>query len=324
VVPPLAADGRRVLVATRDGSVRALDATTGVVLWKAEGLPGRLSAAEGTVLVRGDDGTLWSLHPRSGAVRWKVETGIPGTLPAVLEGDRALVAGRGIAAVEIATGRLLWGDTSGAETTAPPVAAGIRVLSGEADGTLRCRDRATGMPLWTLRTGRALRAPPLVDAARRRVYLGATDKRVLSASLTSGKPGWSWRVGADVAHPGLLLGDRVVFAAFDAVLYALGRGGSLSWRAPLPSRPLSGPLPLDGHVLVACHEDEILLFTQATGTKVGTVRTAAEIWTPPLVLGDLFFVGLRDRSVIAYAAPARTPPPPAPDPGPAPTAPPDP
>ena len=71
VVPPLAADGRRVFVATRDGAVRALDRSTGEVAWKAEGLPGRLSAADGVVLVRAEDGTVTSLQPRTGAVRWK-------------------------------------------------------------------------------------------------------------------------------------------------------------------------------------------------------------------------------------------------------------
>ena len=44
VVPPLATDGRRVYVATRDGAVRALDLATGAVAWKAEGFAGRLSA----------------------------------------------------------------------------------------------------------------------------------------------------------------------------------------------------------------------------------------------------------------------------------------
>ena len=187
VTAPLATDGRRVYVATRDGAVRALDPATGAVAWKAEGLPGRLSAADGVLLVRGEDGTLWSLQPRTGAVRWKTETGVAGTLPAVVDGDRALVAGRGLAAVDLASGRVLWSDASGAETTAPPVAAGSRLLAGEADGTLRCRDRATGSSLWTLRTAGALLAPPLVDEARRRLYLGTSDKRILEVSLDKGE-----------------------------------------------------------------------------------------------------------------------------------------
>jgi outer membrane protein assembly factor BamB len=322
VVPPLAADGRRVYVATRDGVVRALDPATGAVAWKADGLPGRLSAAEGFLLVRGDDGTLWSLQPRTGAVRWKAETGVGGTLAAVIDGDRALVAGRGVAAVDLASGGALWGDTSGAETTAPPVTAGSRLLVGEKDGTLRCRDRATGLSLWVLRTGGALLAPPLVDAARRRLYVGTTDKRILEVSLDQGKAGWAWRVGADVGHAGLLLKEQVLFASFDAVLYSLRRGGNLAWRGALPSRPLSAPLLVGDNILVACLENELVAFAPDTGSKAGRFRTPAEIRTPPLLAAGLVLVGLRDRSVMAYAlagsapvpsAEPATPPPTAPD-----------
>jgi outer membrane protein assembly factor BamB len=307
VVSPLAADARRAFVATRDGAVRALDPATGAVAWKAEGLPGRLSAAEGVLLVRGDDGTLTSLHPRTGAVRWKAQTAVAGALPAVIDGDRALVAGRGLAAVEIASGRALWADLTGAETTAPPVSAGSRLLAGEGDGTLRCRDRATGLSLWVARTGRALLAPPLVDEARRRLYLGTTDKRILEVSLDTGERGWAWRVGADIAHPGLLLPEQVLFASHDAVLYSLRRGGNLHWRGALPSRPVSPPLVVGDHVLLACLENELVAFAPDTGTRTGRLRTTAEIRTPPILSGGLVVLGLRDRSVIAYALPGSTP-----------------
>lgn len=313
VVAPLAEDGRRIYVATRDAAVRALDPATGSVAWQAEGLGGRLSAADGALLVRAEDGTLWSLQPRTGAVRWRAETGVAGPLPASIDGDRALVAGRGLAAVDLASGRVLWKDTSGEETTAPPVSAGPRLLVGEADGTLRCRDRATGLTLWTLRTGGALVAPPLVDGGRRRLYLGTTDKRILEVSTDKGEPGWAWRVGADIGHPGLLLQGHVVFASFDAVLYALRRGGNLAWRGALPSRPLSAPLLVGEHLLVACLENELVAFARDTGAKAGQLRTTAEIRTAPILAGGFVVFGLRDRSVIAYAPAGSPPPPPSPE-----------
>jgi outer membrane protein assembly factor BamB len=301
VVPPLAADSRRVYVATRDGIVRALDPATGAVVWKAEGVPGRLSAVDGVLLALAEDGTLLSLQPRTGAVRWKADTGVVGTLPAVVAGEQALVAGRGLAAVDLGTGRVSWADRSGAETTAPPVATGSRLLAGEEDGTLRCRDRTTGLSLWVLRTGGPLLAPPLVDEARRRLYLGTTDKRILEVSLDEGKAGWAWRVGGSIAYPGLLLPRFVLFASHDAVLYALHRGGNLAWRGALPARPLSAPLPIGGHLLIACLENELVALAPDTGARTGSVRTSAEIRTPPILAAGLVVVGLRDRSVIAYA-----------------------
>jgi outer membrane protein assembly factor BamB len=303
VVAPLAADERRVYAATRDGALRALEQPTGAVIWKAEGVPGRVTAADGFVLVRGEDGMLWSLQPRTGAVRWKAPTRVAGTLPAVVDHDLAFVAGRGLAAVELSSGRVLWTDGSGAETTTTPVSAGSRLLAGDAEGLLRCRDRATGGSLWTLRTGGGLLAPPLVDVGRRRLYLGTTDKRVLEVSLDRGKPGWAWRVGADIGHAGLLLPDRVLFASYDAVVYALRRGGNLAWRGSLPSRPLSSPLVVERYLLLACLENELVALDADTGARAGALRTTTEIRTPPLLAGGFVVLGLRDRSVIAYALP---------------------
>jgi len=207
---------------------------------------------------------------------------------------------------------VLWSDASGTDTTAPPVAAGSRLLAGEGDGTLRCRDRATGFSLWTLHTKGALLAAPVVDVARRRLYLGTSDKRILEVSLDKGESGWAWRVGADIGHTGLLFPDLVLFASYDAVLYSLRRGGNLAWRGALPSRPLSAPQPLGDYVLVACLENELVAFTSDRGVRAGSLRTSAEIRTPPIVAGGYVVVGLRDRSVIAYEMPGTVPPTPEP------------
>ncbi len=303
VTPPLAAANRRIYVTARDDSVRALDEATGAVQWQAASLPGLVSAAGGAVVVRSREGRVTCLQPRTGAPRWTVEVGLPGTLPAVIDGDRVLIAGHGLAALDLASGRLLWSDKTGAEVTAPPVRVGARLLTGEADGTLRSRDRATGLSIWSVRTARTLLAPPLVDPARAAVYLGTTDKRILAADLNTGHLRWHWTVGADIVDPGFLTGGKVLFACYDAVLYALQRGGNLAWRAPLPSRPLSGPLPLDGYVIVACLENELVAFDPATGKRAASMRTAAEIRTPPLLTGAYLVIGLRDRSVVAYALP---------------------
>jgi outer membrane protein assembly factor BamB len=308
VVSPLAAGARRLYVATRDGRVTAFDQVSGTTQWTIEDRPGHLTATRGRLLLRQADGTVWSLKPRDGTPRWTTETGVVGELPVVLDGDRLYVAGDGLAALDVETGRVLWTLATVSEVTAAPVPTTSRLLTGEADGILYCRDRATGLPLWGVRTAGPLLAPPLVDEGRRRVYLGTTERTIREVKLDKGQEGWTWRVGADIQSPGLLLPDRVLFASFDAVLYGLTRGGNLAWRTPLPSRPLSGPLLVEGHIVIACHENEILGFRLKSGESAGTLRTDAQIRTPPLVEGGRIFVGLRDRSVVAFALPPEGPP----------------
>lgn len=296
---PLAADDRRLFVAARDGSVLAFDLASGEGLWRLADLPGRLAAAAGAVVLRQSSGTVSNLQAKGGGVRWTVDSGVMGELPPVIDADRVLVAGRGLAALDLASGRLLWKAEDGGEVTAPPLAAGSRVYVGEADGTLRARDRETGKSLWTFKTASALATPPVFDGPER-LFLGTTDRRIVALRAKDGSARWRWKVGADIRGTGILFGNRVVFASFDAVLWALDRGnGNLGWRAPLTSRPLGGPLLVDGAALVACHETEVLGFDLRTGRPLGGLRTTAAIRTPPLVVGRRLFLGLRDRTVVA-------------------------
>jgi outer membrane protein assembly factor BamB len=298
---PLVTDGQRLFVVTRSGVVRAFDPATGQVRWQIDERPGTLAAADSGLLLRQVDGTVKSLAPAKGTVRWEAASGIIGDLPPVIDGDRAIVAGKGIAAIEMATGRILWSLPSEPTATAPPVPAGSRLLQGEEDGTLRCRDRATGVSFWAFKTRSALLAPPTFDAERRRVYLGTTDRRIVELDIEKGRLGWAWKVGAGVESPGALHGKHILFSAFDAVLYAFDRGnGNLAWRAPLPSRPLSGPVLSGDTAFVACRESDILGFALKTGKPVGALRTAAPLHTAPLLLGGRLFVGLRDRTVAAF------------------------
>jgi len=303
VVAPLGADARRVFVATRDGAITALSSREGTVDWKVEGYPGRLTVAPGRLLVRAPDGTVSSLRPRTGELRWSARTGIAGSLPVTLDGDRLYVVGDGMAALDPESGTIVWTQPSTSEITTEPVPTTARLLAGLGDGSLRSYDRATGTTLWALQTGGPLRSPPLVAAARGRAYVGTTDQAIIEVRLDKGKRGWRWKVGADIQSPGLLLPDRVFYAGFDAVLWGLTRGGNLAWRTVLPSRPLSGPIPVGEHILIACHENEILGFSLRTGAPSGSLRTTAEIRTPPLVSEGQVVVGLRSRTVVSFTLP---------------------
>ena len=281
------------------------------------GVPGRLSAADGVVLVRAEDGT--RAEPAAADRRRPLDgrrPASPGTLPAVIDGDRALVAGRGLAAVELASGRVLWTDRVGRPTsTAPPVSAGRaapRRRGGRHPALPRPRDRRA---VWTLRTGGALARP----AARRRARAAAsTSARPTSGSSRcssdDGETGWRWRsepTSAD-ARPApsrpasssprttpcstrCTAGGNLAWRARAALAPALGAARSSAATCSWPAwRTRSSPSPRDRHAAPA------------------SLRTPAEIRTPPLLVGGRIVVGLRDRSVVAYA-PAGAPwPPPRP------------
>jgi outer membrane protein assembly factor BamB len=261
--------------------------------------PGFVSAAPGTLIVRTPDGKVSSLQPRTGGPRWSVESGILGVLPAVIDRDLAYVAGQGLVALDLSSGRVAWSVSEGPVVTALPVSTPTGVLVGEADGTLRLRARTTGASVWTFKTQEALLAPPFVDE-KGEVYIGTTDRRLLRLSGDKGRQGWRWKVGADVTSPPAIWKSLALFTSYDATLYAIQRGsGKLAFRVGLPSRPLSGALVSGPSALVACHENELVGVSLLSGKAVGALKLTAEIRTVPLLDKGRLFVGLRDRSVVA-------------------------
>jgi outer membrane protein assembly factor BamB len=298
---PLVTDGTRVYLATRDGSVRAIDSAQGRELWRAAGPEeGQVAWAQGRLVVRGPEGRLRGLDPETGGTLWEADIGVRGTLAPSTDGDRILLAGDGLALVRGRNGRTLWKTALSAPASTPAVAAGGKVLLGQSDGTLVCLDAATGGVVWTHQTGKRIAAPPTSDGAKR-VYLGTTDRRVIAVGMDKGKLKWRWKIGADVQSQAATLGGMLLVATQEAVLYSLGAGnGHLRWRTPLPARPFFGPLLVGSAAVVACSDDILALFDSRTGKRIGDIRTPGAIRTPPLVVGDLLVVGLRTRAVVAF------------------------
>jgi outer membrane protein assembly factor BamB len=301
---PLAADVDHVYVATRDGAVRSLEAATGRVRWKVDERPGVVGIGEGLLAVRQEDGTVFGLDAATGSARWKALSAVKGTLRPVIYKDAVVIAGEGLAVLEAATGQPRW-SAAEARVTADPLVSGPWVLTGESDGSLRCRDVVTGSVLWTFATRRALLAPPVLDGEGH-LLLGTTDRRFVSIDpRNKGDRHWSWTIGGDVQAPPVVSGPFVLFANHEDVLYALRRGsGDLAWRASLPSRPLSGPLPYGDSVLVACFgnrpgETFLIGFNARTGRRQGDLKAPGEVRTPPVIVGDLVIMALRDRAVAA-------------------------
>jgi outer membrane protein assembly factor BamB len=299
---PLASDGARVFVAGEDGMLRALGLANGATLWRVEKRSGLLAAAPGLLVVRETDGTVWNVDPQTGSARWKVESGIAGDVAPVIDGDRILIAGTGLAALEAGTGKPVWSLPGEPRIAAPPLVQGALLLLAEADGTLRARDAGTGQARWWQPTGGPLWAEPAGDADGH-VFVGTSARRFQSYHLSDGKPRWRWKVGADVRYPPAVAGRAVLFASHEAVVYALKRSsGGMLWRASLTSRPLSGPIVLPGGVLVASHggrpaENFLVGFDLQTGSRLGDLQTPGELQSPPIVAGGRVLLSMKNGTV---------------------------
>jgi outer membrane protein assembly factor BamB len=303
---------------TSAGGLHAVAAADGKPLWSTAGRDGTLGGGPSLLALREADGTVWGIDPASGSARWKVESGIAGTLPPVVAADRVIVAGDGIVSMDAGTGRVVWGAPGEPRVTATPVVAGPLVIVGEADGTVRARDVATGESKWTHATGGEVLAPVAPDGEGR-LILGTTARGIISLDAKDGKRKWRWKVGADVTTAGIVVEGNAVVATQEAVLWGLRRGGgNMAWRAALPSRTLGGPIRFGDAVLIACHglrpsESLLVGFDGLTGRRLGDLKTPAELKWPPAAAGRGVYAALRDDSLVGWrlppeAAPATTSP----------------
>lgn len=300
---------------TRDGAVQAFAAADGRALWRTPATPGLLGAGDAVVVLRHRDGAVQAFAPDTGGERWRVATGIEGDLPPVVEGARVLLAGRGAAVLDAASGKVVWSVTGAATATSSPAQVGPCLLLGEGD-TLRCRDAGSGRSSWEYKARGAISSPPAADG-QGRIFFGTGGREFLALDV-DGDRKWRWRVGADVPFAAVVFRRLVIFATHENVVYGLKRGGgNMVWRAGLPSRPLAPPVLVGQDVLVACYggrpEENVLVgYDALTGERLGDLLTPGELAGSPVAAAGRLFLPLRDRRVVALRLPVPATPAPVP------------
>jgi outer membrane protein assembly factor BamB len=317
----LATDGESVFLAPSADTLQALDAATGQERWRVTAAPGVLAARPGLLVVKHPEGLVDGFDSRSGRAIWTLKTGIAGEVPPLVTERYVVLAGRGLALLDAASGEKLWSVRGLGRFTTSPLVVGPRILAGTEEGNLYCLDLATGKVLWSYRSNVAWVCPPVVDGDGR-VLLGTSNGLLLGISLWSGQRLWQRRIGAETAQPGVLVKNVVCFGSFSAVLQALNRSnGNFVWRSGLPSRPLSMPFLRGDLIFVACYggRENLTTFVAVdakTGKRQGVFDLPGEIVGPPLFVADRFVVALRSGAVVGLSL-AQVPAPEQPSPSPA-------
>ena len=152
-----------------------------------------LDDSETTVYVGTNAGTVYALDAATGAVLWTAAVGAPvSDSPALANGQLYVPTGDGDLVVLAAGGcgaatcSPLWQASAGSPISVQPAVAGGVVFTGSSDGSLHAFDAAgcgaaTCPSLWDASTGSAISGAPAVSGGR--LYVGTTDGRVISYGL---------------------------------------------------------------------------------------------------------------------------------------------
>lgn len=228
-----------VVVGSLDGSVYALDASTGKVRWSfATKNIVRSSPAvwDGRVFVGGVDGHLYCLDLKSGSKLWEFAT-IQGSISELGEVISTPAVAGGVVyfgsrdcnlyALDAKTGKELWRNSHDPSWImgSPAVGEG-RVFVGSSDGFfLRAVEAGTGKEIWTTKTPGAVYSSPALAGGN--VYFGVGNPyhhvgkgRIEALDAATGKEKWSVETPAFVWSSPLVDGDMLVVGCCDGCLYA--------------------------------------------------------------------------------------------------------
>jgi outer membrane protein assembly factor BamB len=171
-----------------------------------------------------------ALHPQV-RERWRFRSGWTIASSAAVAGETVVFgdASGSVRALRVRDGSIAWEFRTTDPVYSTPDVGGGRVVFGGTDGRIYALDARLGTLLWKVTTGGPVVACPRVVAGV--VYTGSGDHVFRAIDLATGRPVWS-HSGVDgfVETKPLVAGGRVVFGAWDGLLYALGSSdGRLAW-----------------------------------------------------------------------------------------------
>ena len=338
IVSSPAVDGNDVFVGSGDGSLYAIDLTSGSVRWRlslgaaVNGSPA-LHGAIVIVSLRGN--RVVAVDRRTGSVQWRFTGGSDAAMPwghetgnaftsspVVTDGTVLVGTNDGkLYALDAQHGRLRWAAAIGAPIWSSPAVATNRVFVGASDGVLYCLDLKSGEPRWRFETEgsriesrqfgfdrRTIQSSPAV--ANGTVYFGSRDGFLYAVSADSGKLVWRYDHQTSWVNDSPAVADRVVYVGtsdnsfFHAIDAATGKElwrtsvGGVIWSSPA----VSGDLVVFGDGIGRLHA-----LDRRTGADRWMFRTGESIHSSPVVAGDLIVVGSADRALYALRTGTESP-----------------
>ena len=264
----IAADGGKIFAATGFGSVLALDAGSGQVLWsKMFSIPNREAptAAEGRVFVVNSESELLCLNGADGAQLW-AQKGLPENA-ALLTSASPAVSGNlvfapfpsgEITAIDIKTGQPKWTDSltkAAVNTSATAIGEAARpavdreaVFAMSRNGQLIATSREKGQRIWT----REIQGTQTPWVAGDTVFVVDVTGKLIALTRKDGKVRWVTSLPGDGRWSGpVLAGNRLWLASSNGQLVAVDAlTGSVATQTDLGYPVMITPVVAEGRLYV--------------------------------------------------------------------------
>ncbi len=314
--------GSRVYVANREGVVKALDSSSGRIVWSVEKegleISGGPGAGEGLVLIGTSNGEVVALSEQDGSEKWRARVSSE-----VLSVPKT---GRGVVVVHTIDGKLYAMDASDGKLkwvydrsipvltlhgNSSPVISGSAVICGFASGKLISFDLESGQQIWestiAVPTGRSelermvdIDGDPVVQSGM--IYVATYQGQLAAVVEDTGDVVWRRKLSS-YAGLGADFENLYVSDAEDMVWAIDPKNSSSMWKqSKLRGRKLSAPAVLGEYVVVGDFEGYLHWMSPEDGHMVARTRVGDQpITTPPVIDGKVAYV-LGDGGELAAIA----------------------
>lgn len=219
-----------------------------------------------------------------------------------------LTGGR-VSCIERQTGALLWSSEPGGIITSP-VASGENSIyiatrktgedGGEAGGSLRAVDKATGLTVWATDYARALSSALEFSAGR--IYAGGSDGSFYALDAKNGELIWTVEAQDVVSGHALVTERAIYFGSDDGVLRAVQpERGQLIWKYQTGGKIVGQPVADDRALYFGSGDGYVYSLDLALGKLRWRSRTGAAVEASPVLVGDRLLIASYDNFVYALA-----------------------
>lgn len=267
---------------------------------------GAVAVVNGSVYAASDDGTLDALDRTSGTVRWTFHAQGPLIGPAIAGGLAYFVDGAGhMTAVDIVTGTRRWQSTTTVLGPSKVGADDTHVFIGSGDGSMIAFDARTGAEAW--RSGVSTAGPASAAATDgTRVYAAVTGAGLDALDAGSGHALWHFETGTDQLGTPVVSGG-IVYIGLSADS-AIGRlraidaaSGKLRW---ITDEDLGAPAVAGDVAYTSNASGRIVALDVATGHERWSFKVQGRT-RAPAVAGGVVYVAADDEHRV-YALEAAT------------------